>query len=267
MQHLQPGQYFGEHHGLLRLAGGLVTDTEYTHARVDWHYHENAYFTFVLEGQLLEASRQARLLCTPGTLLFHHWQEPHYNVRETAQARGMHLELEPAWFERHQLEAGALAGSYHLTHPRLPALFRAIHRELHLADAASRLTIEGLLLQVFGQLLRGQGRPERGVPAWVARVRALLHEEPSATLTLERLAAEAGVHPVHLSREFARYFAASFGDYVRQQKVEQAKRLLRRPELPLADIAYQCGFADQSHFGRCFRQLTGLTPGQFRRRG
>ena len=71
-----------------------------------------------------------------------------------------------------------------------------------------------------------------------------------------------------LSREFARYFATSFSAYVRIRKVEQARRLLlTQPHLPLADVAYQCGFADQSHFGRCFRQLTGRTPGQFRRQG
>jgi AraC family transcriptional regulator len=44
-----------------------------------------------------------------------------------------------------------------------------------------------------------------------------------------------------------------------------ARQLLRESALPLADIAVQCGFADQSHFTRVFSGRTGLSPGRWRR--
>jgi AraC-like DNA-binding protein len=55
-------------------------------------------------------------------------------------------------------------------------------------------------------------------------------------------------HPVHLSREFPKYFDTTLGDYIRATKVQRAVALLPNPGLSLTDISLECGFADQSHF-------------------
>jgi AraC family transcriptional regulator len=48
--------------------------------------------------------------------------------------------------------------------------------------------------------------------------------------------------------------------YLLQQRVERAKQLLKQRNLSIVDIAFQCGFNSQSHFTRCFRKWTGITP-------
>jgi AraC family transcriptional regulator len=80
-----------------------------------------------------------------------------------------------------------------------------------------------------------------------------------------RLANEVNVHPAHLSREFSRYFHTGLGDYLRLVKVNRAIRLLGDPERLLTEIAFECGFADQSHFIRSFRNYYGVTPLEYRR--
>jgi AraC family transcriptional regulator len=50
-----------------------------------------------------------------------------------------------------------------------------------------------------------------------------------------------------------------------QQRVEQAKHLLRQPEQTITAIALDCGFANQSHFAKYFRQYTGINPKLFRK--
>jgi len=102
-------------------------------------------------------------------------------------------------------------------------------------------------------------------PRWVGRVDELLHENYEHQLSLLEISAELGVHWAHLSRDFHRYFRCNFSQYVRKIKVERSLGLLRKRSVPLADIAYMCGFADQSHFIRCFKQYTGLTPREFRK--
>lgn len=53
--------------------------------------------------------------------------------------------------------------------------------------------------------------------------------------------------------------------YVLQQRVERAKELLRKhKEMAIADVALQCGFANQTHFYKHFRKLTGMTPKSYR---
>jgi AraC family transcriptional regulator len=96
------------------------------------------------------------------------------------------------------------------------------------------------------------------------RVLDKLHAECCACLTLDDLSAVAGVHPVHLSRVFRRFQREGIGEYTRRLRVRASCRYLLDHELPLAEISLLTGFADQSHFTREFRRITGLTPRAFR---
>jgi AraC family transcriptional regulator len=52
--------------------------------------------------------------------------------------------------------------------------------------------------------------------------------------------------------------------YVIQQRVEQAKLMLSKTDLAIADIALQVGFSSQSHLTQQFKRITGMTPKQVR---
>lgn len=62
MEHLQKGTFFGQTNETILLDGITLTDTVYTHSKVDWHYHENAYFTFILEGNVISEIKNHTLL-------------------------------------------------------------------------------------------------------------------------------------------------------------------------------------------------------------
>ncbi len=82
------------------------------------------------------------------------------------------------------------------------------------------------------------------------------------------MAAAAAACGLPLGR-FARAFRETVGmppyRWLRGFRVERAKELLLASKLALAQIAYDCGFADQSHFTRVFTQVVGTTPGAWRR--
>jgi AraC family transcriptional regulator len=81
---------------------------------------------------------------------------------------------------------------------------------------------------------------------------------------MTNFAQEAGVHPVHLTRAFCKFEKRTPGEYLRQLQLRAACDLLRNPEWPVANIAAECGFADQSHFTRMFRRMAATTPQRFR---
>jgi AraC family transcriptional regulator len=79
-------------------------------------------------------------------------------------------------------------------------------------------------------------------------------------------AAAAGVTPTHFARILWRHEGSTPSEYVRRLRIEYAKIQLLRTEEPLASIAIDSGFADQSHFTRTFARVEGTTPGRFRSR-
>lgn len=81
MEHLSTGLFFGNTNHLINLNGLIITDTEYTHEYVDWHYRELCYFTFIQEGLVSEGNRKSTYNCTAGSLLFRNWQNAHYNIK------------------------------------------------------------------------------------------------------------------------------------------------------------------------------------------
>lgn len=85
-------------------------------------------------------------------------------------------------------------------------------------------------------------------------------------IALDEVAREVHLSPSYFSRLFKIETGFSFSDYVQKIRIEEAKRLLRRGDCSMADIAGQTGFFDQSHFTKMFKQATGVTPGEYRRR-
>jgi AraC family transcriptional regulator len=83
-------------------------------------------------------------------------------------------------------------------------------------------------------------------------------------LALAELAAVACLSPYHFSRSFKQALGVNPHHYVTQRRIDRAKTLMRRTRQPLALIAQEVGFADQSHLSAIFRRETGMTPGRFR---
>ena len=139
--------------------------------------------------------------------------------------------------------------------------------ELRDPDAHSPLLSEGLALELLASVGRVVAS-ERGAarPAWLERARDCLHADLCRSWTLEALGRAADIEPSRLVRAFRRHLRTSPADYLRQLRVDEARRLLSESERPIADVALETGFTDQSHLTRVFRRVLGETPGAFRRR-
>lgn len=264
MKFSKTGQFYGITNETIHLAGITLTDTEYLQDRVPWHFHENNYFTFILEGGMVEGNKQDVYECCAGDLLFHNWQDAHYNVASGRFTRGVHVELSSRWFEAFDRMNDVTEGSIRISDPRIKQLMYHIVKEMKLAGSASQLSIDALLLEIFGLLGKTKGMERGRKPKWVGRLREMLHE-PREGWKLADLAQSLDIHPVHLSRHFSKYFGMSLGDYIRTVKIQQALALLPNAALSLTDISFECGFADQSHFTRSFKSLYHVTPLHYRK--
>jgi AraC family transcriptional regulator len=83
-------------------------------------------------------------------------------------------------------------------------------------------------------------------------------------LSLAELASVVNISPTYFAGLFKQSMGISPHQYVIQQRVEQAKLMLSKTDLAIADIALQVGFSSQSHLTQQFKRLTGMTPKQVR---
>ncbi len=93
----------------------------------------------------------------------------------------------------------------------------------------------------------------------------LAHEEyGNAGTTVQSLAEKLGVHRTTLNRVFLRAMAIAPGDYLAQIRIQHALSLLRETNLPVKEVAYECGMVYESYFCRLIRRKTGMSPIQYR---
>ena len=126
---------------------------------------------------------------------------------------------------------------------------------------------EHLLLNVFHTYLKQKPGSKKKAPAWVQELKALIQDHIDDNLSLKELSKGLEISPSHLSREFSRYFEdLSFGEYIRKRRIEKAMELMGPGVYSLTEIAYLTGFSDQSHFTRIFKQHTGQSPSEYRKK-
>jgi AraC family transcriptional regulator len=266
IERLMPGCLHGRVIKSLRVSGFILTETAYdAHARLPRHAHENSYFCFALQGSYTERYGSTEVVCKPNTVTFRPSGQTHEDFVHDADARVFVLEISSEWIERlraNSLTLKSAPGSYGGTLTRLCA---RLNREFHKTDSAAKLAIEGLALELLAEAARQPLSGIRTAPAWLRQARELIVEQFPETLGLTQIAAEVGVHPVYLATSFRQKFGVTIGEFIRKLRIEHACGELVKGDLPLAAIALQAGFVDQSHFSKVFKLYVGTTPHRYRR--
>ena len=229
------------------------------------HHHDVTCLAAVLSGEILGQSggstflaRPSSIICVPAGERHAHRFNGGVHTLDVIVTAPLSARVDgPNLLEARQFEetGGAAWGT----------VARLLH-ELRTPDPASALMVEGLGFQLVADVTRSAlatavGRP----PVWLQRVRERVSETYLSVPTLSAIAVDVDVHPAHLAREFRRYFGCSIGTEVRRLRVEYAARRIAASGAPLAEIAIDAGFSDQSHFTRVFRTIMGTTPERYRR--
>lgn len=137
-----------------------------------------------------------------------------------------------------------------------------------LGRAASQLENETLLIEIFAGLIirHAAEKNERKVTGrednMVRKVREYIEAHCTEEILLEELSNLVNFSPYYLHRAFTAQVGIPLHAYQILFKINRAKNLLMQGK-PLAMAAFETGFVDQSHFSRRFKEIVGLTPGQW----
>ena len=252
---LNRNKYVRETVRVPRVAGTIHITTNLEAGSTDLlHYHDNTHLSFILRGGIIDRRGHSETERPPGELLFFNAGEPHQSIYRVFPAAGINLELGPSFFRDNSVTETSLSAS--VAGPGAKLIMLNIYKELRHKDDFSDHSIELLILS----LIRLKDTAKRMRPAWIDKVVELLNDNWNAPLSLNDLAAAANVHPVTISKHFPKFFSCTLGEYRRRLRIERSLTLIKTSSLSLTEVAYHCGFSDQSHFTRTFKHMTGFLP-------
>ena len=153
----------------------------------------------------------------------------------------------------------------HLLSALLPAMSATREtNSLFLDQIALALTTH--VACTYGGMIPKSKMPTGGLAAWqIRRAKELIRENLTGDVPLAVLAAECGLSVRHFARAFRQSTGLPPHRWLLERRVDRARDLLTNCTLSLSDVAFSCGFADQSHFTRVFTTMVGASPGAWRR--
>jgi AraC family transcriptional regulator len=264
---LASGHFFGEAIRKIDIAGLTLFEAQYPSGlKIPKHTHEQSCYCFVLQGSFNSTYGQKNRECRPLSVAFHPYDEPHSEYFNNGPTRLLGISIGKGWMDRMRDYSICLNDSFESHGGLLSDLAMRLYKEACLMDNVSALAIEGITLELLAETARCyRNNLKHAAPHWLNKVRDLLHDRFSESLTINDVAQLVGIHPVHLASAFHRYYQCTFGEYLRQIRVNYAMKEMNDSNRSLIEIATASGFSDQSHLTRTFKRFTGMTPNQYRK--
>jgi AraC family transcriptional regulator len=150
----------------------------------------------------------------------------------------------------------------------LETLCWAMKREIELGYPSGRIYIDGLILAVASRVVarhssitkRIEERHDGLDGRRLKLVLSFIEDRLAEDLSLEKIAAIAGISASHLKTLFRRSMGVPVHQYVIQRRLERAKMLMMQDEMSITEIALAAGFTHQSHMARHMRRILGMPP-------
>ena len=224
-------------------------------AQVQRHSHDEAHFILVLFGGYMSSAVGAPLVSDTPILIYN----PPGTIHQDRFHGGRGRFLAISGGEGQGEAARCL---------RDPYACRLAHRIAHDIEQTTPFMLEASALQLHAAaqpMSSDEARTDMSPPHWLKRAVEMIFTADDPQLSVAQVAADAGVHPVHLARVFKRFLGCSPGDYLRGHRLERAAAMLGNGIASLADVAHSAGYVDQAHLTRTFRSRLDTTPAQWRR--
>jgi len=173
---LKDGEYYGQVKTEFRTNEYILSQYAYDIPKTDWHYHENPYFMYLLEGKVYDVNQKRETRCNPGTLIFHNWQEKHFNSIYSKKAKGFHIEFQIESLNQLLEKPTLLEGSTLLENPDAHILIAKLYHEFIIQDAFSKIGIDSLIVQLADSLNKNISI-KATTPRWLQKLTDIIYEE------------------------------------------------------------------------------------------
>ena len=255
------------------LSGVELLQARYLEQRFAPHVHEGFVFTVIEHGAQRFHHRGSDHLAPQGSMVLINPDEVHTGSKAHEDGwryRGFYPGNDQVLGALQDLglaKTGMPSFSFSVLHdPQLHSAFLQLHRLLDGGAEAlqQQLAWREAILLLFQRHARLAEPAAPGREPWaVACAKQMLADRLIEPPSLEELAAAVNLSPFHFARVFRRATGLPPHAWLKQRRLEQA-RVLLKTGCTAVTVATQLGFADQSHLSRQFKQVYGVSPGEYR---
>ncbi len=226
------------------------------------HRHDFAGLSLYLAGNCIDRGETGDIGINGPAAVFHAPGTAHAGVVGLVGVEVVGIDFDPRWITAGGCEMPA-DGRRFWTGGPVAGAARALALSWVSAEHPSQLVDTTLEFVRRALALPAQGSP----PTWLLRIRdQVLFSEPDAG-EVRRLIRKLGLNAAWVAETYRAEFGEGIRDTLRRRRIENAAVMLRSTASPIAQIAAENGFCDQSHMNRAFRTLLGRTPTAIRTEG
>jgi AraC family transcriptional regulator len=257
------GAFFGTPRVQLRSGDFTVSAVTHTNARVvPLHAHAHAFFAMLVTGRYRERFGGGTWDARPLDMVLRPAQAEHRDEIGPDGALFLCVDIAPAYWKALD-DAGCRLQRRAFDARPMSSIALRLLRELCEKRRGWRAIVEAMVSELVAEYVTDARRLQRREPRWMPRALERIHADP-AHESLGTIAAELDLHPVHVSRLFKRQLGVTVSQYLRELRLQRAARALLETRKPLALLANDHGFADQSHMTRELARATSWSPAKLR---
>jgi AraC family transcriptional regulator len=208
---------------------------------------------------LSETRHSKRYAKKNGTIFAYRAGEVHRWLSPNSLSKSVNIELGRAFLGTYSISEDELIQSLE-TNPAAKLLILRILKEAEYTNQSNEI-IKTILLELTSRPIKNV----ETLPLWVKEIHDYVFDNWNHSFSLFDVSNAAGVHPVTVSKYFKHYMRYSPHELQKKLRIQKSISLLKQSSSSHADIAMQCGFSDQSHFIRHFKQETHFLPKEFTR--
>lgn len=233
------------------------------------HLHRELSIVTVLSGTEITTIGERKFVAGPGTTLLINPNEPHSSF--SIQCHYRSLKVSPELISRIAGDMPGTGSGFRLLRPFIDdasifSMFLSIQddliRSISPSDLETRVVSSLHRLIQHESIDSPQEFQSRKRSAGLQKAEEYLQTHFTESISLDDLAATAGLSKFHLLRSFRSKFGISPHEYRNQLRIALARRMLRSG-LSIIKTALETGFCDQSHLARHFKRITTWAPGQY----
>lgn len=217
----------------------------------------------VLNGQTFKVKAgQALMVTIPG-------DHEYFLPEESERCSFYFMLMRPYQIEAHWNKLLARIGPVPCIEPDSPAvsLLKSIWQSARSGGITDGFQASALVYRFMMELIRSTEERRLSHLQWPPKIRAAaerMQADYASPLTLDELAAAAGLSKYYFTRSFKEAAGCTPGDYLAKIRMKHAVRLLRQTPATVEEVAARTGYASTSYFIKVFRRWVGFSPGEFR---